>query len=314
MIVYKGTDQNMCCKGKQYEIGKTEEEATADLCKSGLHACLAPIDVLKYYSPASSRYFKADADNVSDQREDDSKVVSKKLTLTAEIGIPGLVKAQIQYVKDHCTTEYTDQKLATAGYRGAATAGDCGAATAGYDGAATAGDGGTATAGYGGAATAGYGGAATAGYGGAATAGDGGAATAGDDGAATAGDCGAATAGDGGAATAGYRGAATAGDGGAATAGDGGAATAGYGGAATAGDGGAATSRGKSSTGQNGLSVARGNNIAVCGGIGALIEIAEEKEDSCEIDHYIVATVDGKTVKADTWYKLECGELKECEP
>ena len=146
-----------------------------------------------------------------------------------------------------------------------------------------------------------------------ATAGDSGAATAGDSGAATAGDYGAATAGDYGAATAGDRGAATAGDSGAATAGDYGAATAGDSGAATAGDYGAATARGKASTGSNGLSVARGSNVQVKGGIGAILVIAEEREDTYDIVDWKAVLVDGKIVKADTWYRLENGELVEVD-
>ena len=129
---------------------------------------------------------------------------------------------------------------------------------------------------------------------------------------ATAGDSGAATAGYSGAATAGNYGAATAGNRGAATAGDRGAATAGYSGAATAGDRGAATSRGKSTSGKNGLSVARGNNVMVRGGLGAILVIAEEKSDNYDIQDWRAVIVDGKDVKADTWYRLENGELIEC--
>ena len=130
---------------------------------------------------------------------------------------------------------------------------------------------------------------------------------------ATAGYRGAATAGYRGAATAGYSGAATAGDYGAATAGDSGAATAGYRGAATAGDCGAATARGKASTGSNGLSVARGNNVQVKGGIGAILVIAEEKEDTYDIVDWKAVVVDGEVVKADTWYRLENGDLVEVD-
>ena len=122
-----------------------------------------------------------------------------------------------------------------------------------------------------------------------------------------------ATAGDSGAATAGNSGAATAGDRGAATAGNYGAATAGYRGAATAGDYGAATARGKASTGSNGLSVARGNNVRVKGGIGSILVIAEEKEDTHDIVDWKAVLVDGEVVKADTWYRLENGELVEVD-
>ena len=114
---------------------------------------------------------------------------------------------------------------------------------------------------------------------------------------ATAGDYGAATAGDCGAATAGYKGAATAGNSG----------------AATAGDCGAATSHGKSSSGKNGLSVARGNNVMVRGGIGAVLVIAEETYDSYDIMEWKASVVDGKQIKADTWYRLEGGEFVEVE-
>ena len=114
-------------------------------------------------------------------------------------------------------------------------------------------------------------------------------------------------------ATAGNRGAATAGNRGAATAGDYGAATAGNRGAATAGNYGAATARGKASTGSNGLSVARGNNVQVKGGIGAILVIAEEKEDTYDIVDWKAVVVDGEVVKADTWYRLENGDLVEVD-
>ena len=177
--VYKATDKDMKCRGFQYELGKQYAEERADLCNAGFHACEAPLDVLGYYPPGSgSRYFEAELEDVSPERSsEDSKVVGKKITLGAEIGIPGLVKAHVEYVKAHTTVEHTDPKQATAGFRGAATAGSDGAATAGESGAATAGDSGAATAGFRGAATAGSYGAATAGSYGAATAGYYGAAT-----------------------------------------------------------------------------------------------------------------------------------------
>ena len=328
---YKAFDKDLSCRGFKYEVGKEYEE-TGDIkvCEKGFHACPYPLDVFGYYAPAGSRFCEVEqSGKINDSKSD--KVCSSKIRIGAELDIRGLVKAAISYVKERCTNECNAEpgKPATAGNRGAATAGDSGAATAGYRGAATAGDNGAATAGYRGAATAGDSGAATAGYRGAATAGDSGAATAGDYGAATAGDSGAATAGDNGAATAGNRGAATAGDSGAATAGNSGAATAGdngaatagnYGaatagdsGAATAGDNGAATARGKASTGSNGLSVARGKNVQVKGGIGAILVIAEERDDTYDIVDWKAVVVDGEVVKADTWYRLENGELVEVD-
>ena len=99
----------------------------------------------------------------------------------------------------------------------------------------------------------------------------------------------------------------------AATAGSYGAATAGDSGAATAGSYGAATSKGQSASGKNGLSVVRGNGVKVKGGIGAVLVIAEEEEDSSDIKDWLAVVVDGVNVKADTWYELKNGELVECK-
>ena len=82
---------------------------------------------------------------------------------------------------------------------------------------------------------------------------------------------------------------------------------------ATAGDSGAATARGKASTGSNGLSVARGKNVQVKGGIGAILVIAEERDDTYDIVDWKAVAVDGEVVKADTWYRLENGELVEVD-
>ena len=288
---YKAFDKDLSCRGFKYKVGKEYEE-TGDIkaCEKGFHACPYPLDVFGYYAPAGSRFCEVEQSGKIDDSESD-KVCSSKIRIGAELDIRGLVKAAVSYVKERCTNEYNAEpgKPAMTGYRGVATAGDRGAATAGNCGVATAGDRGAATAGYRGVAMAGNCGAATAGDRGAATAGDGGAATAGDCGATTAGDRGAATAGDRGAATAGYRG------------------------AATAGDCGAATARGKASTGYNGLSVARGENVQVKGGIGAILVIAEERDDTYDIVDWKAVVVDGEVVKADTWYRLENGELVEVD-
>ena len=166
MKVYKGTDKNMKCRGMQYKLGETAVfDGEPKLCKAGLHACEQPIDVLNHYAPVESRYFEADAEEVTDERDsDDSKIVAKKMTLKAEIGVPGLVKAQIEYVKNQIGFEDAI-KRANAAKENHAT-GDLGAASAtGYCGAASAtGDRGAASAtGYHGAASAtGYKGAASA--------------------------------------------------------------------------------------------------------------------------------------------------------
>jgi hypothetical protein len=225
IIAYKGMDSKMQCRGMQYAVGKEfSVDGDIECCGNGLHACERPLEVFSYYAPGTgARYFRVTQSGDLARDDGDSKVASRKMRVDAEIGIPGLVKAHIEYVKAHTTTEHTDPKRATAGNYGAATAG--------------------------------------------------------------------------------YRGAATAGDSGAATAGDSG--------AATAGDRGASTSRGASAVGENGIACARGNNVRAKGGLGAVLVLIEEHLSNYEIAHWKAVEVDGKTVKANTWYRLKNGELME---
>ena len=139
MKVYKGTNKDMKCRGFQYKLGETAVfDGEPHLCKAGLHACEQPIDVLNHYTPNESRYFEAEAEEVSAERESsDSKIVAKKMTLKAEIGVPGLVKAQIEYVKsqigfdDAIKRANAEKENHATGDRGAASAtGNLGAASA----------------------------------------------------------------------------------------------------------------------------------------------------------------------------------------
>ena len=141
----KGFDHNLQCRGKQYEVGQTyTEEGKPEVCEHGMHAIspeASPLSVFSYYPPSDngkpSRYCEVEASG--DIASDGEKIAASKLTVGAEIGIPGLVKAHVEWVRQHITNEHNAEpgKPATAGDGGAATAGYGGAATAGYRGAAT---------------------------------------------------------------------------------------------------------------------------------------------------------------------------------
>ena len=121
MKSYKGFNQDMTCRGKQYEEGKTYTETEVDCCHKGMHACEYPLDCFKYYAPATSVYHEVEQDGELSRDSDDSKVASSVLKVGARLDIPGLVHAAIEYTKSSCTTEHTDPKMATAGNYGAAT-------------------------------------------------------------------------------------------------------------------------------------------------------------------------------------------------
>ena len=208
---YKGFNKDMTCKGFQYAEGGEYEmpENEVAVCEKGFHSCERPLDILSYYSPANSVYHEVEIGGKMDKKGSDTKVASSRIKVGARLDIRGLVKAHIEYVKEHCTTEHTEPKLATAGYRGAATAGEYGAATAGEFGAAT--------------------------------------------------------------------------------------------------------SRGSAAVGENGVATARATTPKAKGGLGAVLVLAREQEDSYDLAEWKAEVVDGERIKADTWYTLKDGQFIECK-
>jgi hypothetical protein len=65
--------------------------------------------------------------------------------------------------------------------------------------------------------------------------------------------------------------------------------------------------------GKNGVATVRGNNIKAKGGLGAIITIAVEQDDSYDIKEWKTLVVDGETIKEDTWYTLKDGKFVEVD-
>ena len=138
---YKGFKKNWKCRDMQYEVGKTYEEAEARLCNKGLHFCENPFDVFNYYSPNNqSRYAVVEAENVTDEKDSDTKRVAKKLTIKTELNLIGIVKAGMEYIKENINIEKIKEQAFDEST--AATSGDSStAATSGYSSTAvTSGD------------------------------------------------------------------------------------------------------------------------------------------------------------------------------
>ena len=127
MKFYKGFDKDLKCRDFQYEIGKEYEEERAEICDTGFHACENPLDVFGYYAPSNSRYCEVELD-ANDQKSDDSKRVGKKISIKAEIGIAGIIKAGVEYIKDQVNWD-DDKKSNTGAWSAATNTGACSAAT-----------------------------------------------------------------------------------------------------------------------------------------------------------------------------------------
>ena len=130
VVAYKAFDKEMQCRGFQYAVGQEyEHDGVVAACKSGFHACEYPLDMFRYYDPGSgARFCAVEQDGTLSRNGDDTKVASSRITINAEIGIPGIIKAAIEYVKIRCepakeqhATGYSSASSAT-GYRSASSA------------------------------------------------------------------------------------------------------------------------------------------------------------------------------------------------
>ena len=127
----KGFDQNLACRGYQFEIGKTyEHKGTVAACSSGFHACDAdehPLSVFEFYAPAGSRYCNVLQGGKLSRQIGCSKVASATITIGVEISIGDLVMRAWDYVWSRAVK--SDESHVT-GYQGAAS-------STGYQGAAS---------------------------------------------------------------------------------------------------------------------------------------------------------------------------------
>ena len=282
---FKGFNRDMTCTPTedikfQYEEGKEYEESGAIACEKGFHACEHPLDVLGYYFPNESVYHEVELSGVVDKSEDD-KTCASKIKIGAEISIAGLVKAAIEYTRERTKegkNSNDDYGASSAtGYCGASSAtGNCGASSATGDCGAS-----SATGNCGASSATGYKGASSA-----------------------TGDCGASSA-------TGYKGASSA--------------TGDYGASSATGNCGASSAtgyKGKSIAGDpESVAVAWGYKSMAKGVLGSFLVFADWEGNE---DHYWnqeewslkgakMVRVDGETIKADTWYTMENGEVIEVE-
>ena len=155
MKAYMGFDKDMKCRGFQYEVGKEYEEGGAGLCKKGFHARKNPLDTFRYYRPTDSRYCEVDVDDNGERSSTDSKVCGKRIKISAEIGLKGVINAGVRFVFDKC--ESATEENASGWSGNAAASGELGnAAASGWSGnaAASGGSGNAAASGWSGNAAA----------------------------------------------------------------------------------------------------------------------------------------------------------------
>ena len=102
---YKAFEPGMICKGKQYQENTDYEEEGGEICEKGMmHYCVNPFDVLNFYPLVNDSGKVSDFAAVKSLEEpvsgDGGKFATKKIHIGVKLGLPGFVKACIDYLKE----------------------------------------------------------------------------------------------------------------------------------------------------------------------------------------------------------------------
>jgi hypothetical protein len=111
---FKGFDKGLVCRGKQYKENTVFEEEAAEICKSGMHFCENPFDVLEYYdlvnTDGSFNEF-AEVEALDKCLTDDNKkYCTKKLKIGAKLSFSGFVNACIEFIFEKTKIEEMDEE------------------------------------------------------------------------------------------------------------------------------------------------------------------------------------------------------------
>lgn len=100
MKAYKGFNEDLTCRGFQYEEGKSYHDDEAEMCESGFHACLDPIYCLDFYLPNRAVYHEVELGGVTDGSPDSTKVCGTDITIGKRLSVKEMCEAHFEYVKD----------------------------------------------------------------------------------------------------------------------------------------------------------------------------------------------------------------------
>ena len=102
---YKGFEQGLICLEKQYKVGEVFTESEAVLCKSGIHFCKNPLHVFEFYPPVSNTGIPNEYAEVEALEEivtdDNIKFCTTKLKVVRKLSLEELIQAGINYTLQH---------------------------------------------------------------------------------------------------------------------------------------------------------------------------------------------------------------------
>ena len=148
---YKGYEKGLICRGKQYAVGEVFEEGSAEICKSGMHFCKNPLDILDFYPLIDTNGNLTEFTEVEaldeTETDDGEKFCTKKLKIGAKLSLSEFVKASFAVAYENIKAEAEESADAETGGNYAKLAGGDYAKLAGGSYAKLAGGGGATLAG-----------------------------------------------------------------------------------------------------------------------------------------------------------------------
>ena len=98
---YKAFDENMRCRGFQYEVGK-EYDMNGDIqcCKRGFHACESPMEVWDYYDMLTSRFAEVEQSGKISTGKHPTKICSSQIKIKAELKLADIINIGVEWLKN----------------------------------------------------------------------------------------------------------------------------------------------------------------------------------------------------------------------
>ncbi|WP_107621212.1 hypothetical protein [Prevotella sp. oral taxon 376] len=101
IIAYKGFDKDLKCRGFQYEVGKEYEiDGDIKVCERGFHACESPLEVFDHYDMLNSRFAEVEQSGEMDREDTSTKVCSSKIKVKAELKLADIIKLGVEWLKE----------------------------------------------------------------------------------------------------------------------------------------------------------------------------------------------------------------------
>ena len=129
MKSYKGFDKKLKCRDFQYEIGKEYEmDGEIKVCSRGFHACESPFDVFDHYTMIDSRFCEVEQDGNISKEDRGAKICSSKIKIKAELKLADMINLGVEWLKEITSPEKikTSIKDNSSGYGAKiGSSGDC---------------------------------------------------------------------------------------------------------------------------------------------------------------------------------------------